>query len=651
LNGAVANVTGNTTILASVGLNTLQLSCSDDVGNIGSASVNFSVVVLPSADVTFTGGNDNIFSPNGDGIYDTITINITASTTVDFDTTYILNSTGSRVKFFQSVKNTNSIKKPPWDGSSSYGLNITDGSYKIEIKINNTPGIFNSTNLTRFIIVDRVKPEIALIDPTPANGSVVNGSIIINVITSENSTAVLEWNGINESMSGAGTNWFKTKPIISSSVFRVFATDAAGNTDVSETRSIVANDTVFFDNLLQRMLLQNVTFTLLNASRLPANMDSLSQTNNYTIQFNLSGTLAEVEGFFIGQLEFADVNMTSSINLSNIDNNFTAIGGVLDKLAWIDLDDMLPPGNYTAKIIFPLKYGIYFYLNGTKTDPMPILIGACNATVDKMCYTSDGTLYLPSFSGAAVGNDTQVPSVSISSPIATTYSSSLIDLKYTVGDNIIIDKCWYVLNGISTDLSSCQNTTITAASGSNILVLNVNDSSGNANNVSVVFTFTPPSAPPPPPESGGGGSGTVVTAPARSNASSRTNSTNLTTSAAPAVQLCLENWVCNEWSECTDGVQTRTCVDTNDCGTQQNKLPESRACIAQTIQPAAVTGFSVAGQEPIIYTAIVIIVLAAGYLIWNYKFRQKRKRRPVRKLRVVRKIKVRTHSRGKTRRK
>ena len=98
-------------------------------------------------------------------------------------------------------------------------------------------------------------------------------------------------------------------------------------------------------------------------------------------------------------------------------------------------------------------------------------------------------------------------------------------------------------------------------------------------------------------------------------------------------------------------MQTRTCVDTNDCGTQQNKLPESRACIAQTIQPAAVTGFSVAGQEPIIYTVIAIVVLAAGYLIWNYKFRQKRKRRPVRKLRVVRKIKVRTHSRGKTRRK
>src|SRR3989344_6124510 len=650
LNGAVANVTGNTTILASVGLNTLQLSCSDDVGNIGSASVNFSVVVLPSADVAFSGGNDNIFSPNGDGVYDDITINVTASSVVDFGTTYILDPNGTRVKFFQAVKNTSSIKKT-WNGSSSFDLNITDGSYKIEIKINNTPGIFNSTNLTRLIVVDRTAPVVSFANPTPANGSVVNGSIIINVTTGENVTAVLEWNGINESMNGAGTSWFKTKTIVSSSSFRVFATDNAGNTNVSETRMVVANSTTFFDDLVQRMTLQNVTVTLLNASRLPADTNNLSQTYNYTLQFNSGSVLIEVEGFFMGQLGPADVNVTTAVNLTKIIGNFSAIGGVMDMVAWIDLGSLLPPGNYTAKIVFPSQNKIYFYLNGSKTDPIPILIGTCNATVDKPCY-NDGTLYLPSFSGAAVGNDTQAPSISISSPIATTYSSSSIDLKYTVDDNVAVDKCRYVLNGVSTDLSSCQNTTITAASGSNTLVLHVNDSSGNANSTSVTFTFTPPSAPPPPSESGGGGgSGIIVTAPARSNASSRTNSTNLTTSAAPAVQLCLENWVCNEWSECVDGVQTRTCVDTNDCGTQQNKLPESRACIAQTIQPAAVTGFSVAGQEPIIYTAIVIIVLAAGYLIWNYKFRQKRKRRPVRKLRVVRKIKVRTHSRGKTRRK
>src|SRR3989344_1191883 len=650
LNGAVANVTGNTTILASVGLNTLQLSCSDDVGNIGSASVNFSVVVLPSSDVAFSGGNDNIFSPNGDGVYDDITINVTASSVVDFGTTYILDPNGTIVKFFQAVKNTSSIKKT-WNGSSSFDLNITDGSYKIEIKINNTPGIFNSTNLTRLIVVDRTAPVVSFANPTPANGSVVNGSIIINVTTGENVTAVLEWNGINESMNGAGTSWFKTKTIVSSSSFRVFATDNAGNTNVSETRMVVANSTTFFDDLVQRMTLQNVTVTLLNASRLPADTNNLSQTYNYTLQFNSGSVLIEVEGFFMGQLGPADVNVTTAVNLTKIIGNFSAIGGVMDMVAWIDLGSLLPPGNYTAKIVFPSQNKIYFYLNGSKTDPIPILIGTCNATVDKPCY-NDGTLYLPSFSGAAVGNDTQAPSISISSPIATTYSSSSIDLKYTVDDNVAVDKCRYVLNGVSTDLSSCQNTTITAAPGSNTLVLHVNDSSGNANSTSVTFTFTPPSAPPPPSESGGGGgSGIIVTAPARSNASSRTNSTNLTTSAAPAVQLCLENWVCNEWSECVDGVQTRTCVDTNDCGTQQNKLPESRACIAQTIQPAAVTGFSVAGQEPIIYTAIVIIVLAAGYLIWNYKFRQKRKRRPVRKLRVVRKIKVRTHSRGKTRRK
>lgn len=41
---------------------------------------------------------------------------------------------------------------------------------------------------------------------------------------------------------------------------------------------------------------------------------------------------------------------------------------------------------------------------------------------------------------------------------------------------------------------------------------------------------------------------------------------------------CSPDWVCDEWSECVDGKQTRTCRDLNRCGTPIRKPDESRAC-------------------------------------------------------------------------
>jgi hypothetical protein len=43
---------------------------------------------------------------------------------------------------------------------------------------------------------------------------------------------------------------------------------------------------------------------------------------------------------------------------------------------------------------------------------------------------------------------------------------------------------------------------------------------------------------------------------------------------------CEENWTCSEWSECSpQGVQTRVCSDTNNCGTTENKPSETRSCV------------------------------------------------------------------------
>jgi len=41
---------------------------------------------------------------------------------------------------------------------------------------------------------------------------------------------------------------------------------------------------------------------------------------------------------------------------------------------------------------------------------------------------------------------------------------------------------------------------------------------------------------------------------------------------------CEEDWSCSEWSSCTNSIQTRTCSDINECGTESNKPGEQQAC-------------------------------------------------------------------------
>ena len=46
------------------------------------------------------------------------------------------------------------------------------------------------------------------------------------------------------------------------------------------------------------------------------------------------------------------------------------------------------------------------------------------------------------------------------------------------------------------------------------------------------------------------------------------------------VQLegCAENWTCGDWSICINGQETRTCTDSNNCGTTKNKPAEIQDC-------------------------------------------------------------------------
>ncbi|RMD66170.1 LamG domain-containing protein, partial [Candidatus Pacearchaeota archaeon] len=44
------------------------------------------------------------------------------------------------------------------------------------------------------------------------------------------------------------------------------------------------------------------------------------------------------------------------------------------------------------------------------------------------------------------------------------------------------------------------------------------------------------------------------------------------------VGSCAPEWVCGVWSECENGLSTRTCTDANACGTNEGKPEEAKAC-------------------------------------------------------------------------
>ncbi len=112
----------------------------------------------------------------------------------------------------------------------------------------------------------------------------------------------------------------------------------------------------------------------------------------------------------------------------------------------------------------------------------------------------------------------------------------------------------------------------------------------------------------------------------RSSSSKRSSSSNkgsdeitsfMATVAADSPD-CTENWKCGSWSECVKNKQTRTCKDTNKCGTAANKPIESRACTAET---TPLTGHAIAtpkssSPDVLIGISLVLLIVIFGILAY-----------------------------------
>lgn len=628
---------------AAEGTHNYRVYANDSIGNLAAAAgmIMFDVTT-PSLNIAFT---SSIFSPNGDGVMDEVSFNVTSSETVDFDTIYITGGTG-RVKRFNAVDNATSTLKT-WNGSCTPQYcngTAAEGSYSIEVNVADKAGNWNGTNFTS-LVLDITPIQVNFVNQTPFNETTTSRNhAVINVTTSETpNSIVLEWSGINETMNGSATAWFKRKPNLSDGnyTFRIHVNDSAGNRNVSETRWIYVNVTrnasSVFNTINQSLAARNITFYVMNSTGHAVDSSILLSYENYTLRFNASSIMVETIGFSGSSINLsAAINMTSRIAAElNVSRAVNQSGGTLDSYVWVDLNGMLPAGSFTAKITFPRIYALYFYLNGTRDAPnVTRITNICNSNASNTpCYntSSDNTsaLYLPSFSGGAGGNDTQAPSIDVSSPSVATYSSASINLSYIASDNIAVSQCWYSLNNSTNiTLANCTNTTITAAEGSNTLIVYANDTANNTNYTAVAFTLDTSIPSTPSPSSSGG------------SAIFPTPTPTATATPTPLPQVCDSRaghrcvaGACP--SECAGVSVLYSCADGLTCCrgcpyqkemkgmTEANESPEEIKISEENItealgeETAPPTGFVFLSPANILSSLIATAVILLAALVWK----------------------------------
>lgn len=144
-------------------------------------------------------------------------------------------------------------------------------------------------------------------------------------------------------------------------------------------------------------------------------------------------------------------------------------------------------------------------------------------------------------------------------------SKSLVNETATYINTISNDSCSENICETSHSLSGSAEyyyfvTTIDDGSNEN---LGIDNSEENKNYNNVTATLSPPRGDTGGSGAGGGGGGGSGT-----GGSSRLKTT----------KKCSEDWSCSDWYACTNGMQGRTCIDVNGCGTKKNKPAETREC-------------------------------------------------------------------------
>jgi len=153
----------------------------------------------------------------------------------------------------------------------------------------------------------------------------------------------------------------------------------------------------------------------------------------------------------------------------------------------------------------PIVPDVNYLVIGLVRDDFTTMDTAISSINDSVLLTADSPSAQYKIFINGIGPDIP-PYVEIITPQPTTYSVGTIPFTYIMFDDDDITACWYILDGVRTDMPACGPAyVLSVAQGSHTLTLYANDTTGNTGSDSVSFTVGQVTPPAPP---GGGPPGT-----------------------------------------------------------------------------------------------------------------------------------------------
>jgi hypothetical protein len=310
--------------------------------------------------------------------------------------------------------------------------NLADGAYYFNATILNLAGNFNSTE-TRNVTIDTTLPSINFIDPTPSDGSIMIGSINVNISATDLHLANITIYLYNETdLLNSTTNYlspdFASFAGLGTGTYYINATahDTFGNANSTETRVLFVDLTA-----------PNVTIIT------PANN---TFTNNTQVNFTAS--------------------LSDNAGLANATLNIYNASGALYNQSFFNLGGV---GNAIVSSIVNMIAGTYSWF-------WEVFDLAGNFLNTGVMEGANRTLIV----------DTTAPFIAINSPLNISYNSLTLFVNITATD-LHLDSIWFV-NGTNTVAYTVPSYYV-FAEGSNTLVAYANDSAGNVNSTNVIFNI------------------------------------------------------------------------------------------------------------------------------------------------------------------
>ncbi len=469
----------------SAGTHDIKIWVNDTAGNINVSENKTFIIDLVNPSIS-------IQNPENTTIVNTnITLNFTVSENVKIDKCwYVFNSSSIDLTSCQNTTFSSLL-----------------GSNTILVFVNDTAGNVN------FSSVSFTVPTNALSLSSPLNASYnFNSSLNLNFTIRGGFNTDKIWYKLDNAVNVT---------IVGNSTFNVSEGNHILILSVNDTSGIINQTSVsfFIDVTKPNITLQSPLNKTYNISSININYtisDNLGidscRLEWYNQTSNLSNTslscLNRTLEILSNGLHRIKIHVNDSVN--NV--NSTEINFTIDTI--LPIINMASPRNASyASNNLSLNFTsseqdqCWFILNANRTN----LTSCQNTTFVAPIGDSNFTLYINDSAGninssfVLIFVDQTNPTLNLSSPTATTYTSTSVALTYNAGDNHQIDKCWYKLNsGSNTTLTNCNNVTLTGSSGSNLLIVAVNDTAGNYNETNITFTISLPAASS---SSGGGGGG------------------------------------------------------------------------------------------------------------------------------------------------